>query len=71
MTKYPNMENAVLKAFYDMYKERGMPISAAGVACRVGCNNHTALKHLKANQEKVSSKAGLYGEWFFTPREEV
>ena len=70
MPAYESMENAVINALMDMYKERGMPISAAGVASRVGCTSSTALRHLKSNQEKFQSKPGLYGEWFFTPRED-
>lgn len=64
----PNLEDTVLEAFFDMYKERCMPVSAKSVAVRVGCTRATALRHLRTNQERLSSNIGWGGEWFFAPK---
>lgn len=65
-----SIEDDVLETFFEMYKEIELPLTAEGVAVRVGCSKWTALHHLQANQEKVSSTIGAYGRWLFTPRKE-
>ncbi len=64
-----SIEEEVLRTLSEMYQEIGFPLTAEGVANRLGCSKWTALRHLQTNQEKVSSEIGYGGIRFFKPRE--